>query len=106
MHARDPSGRTPLHHAARSSGAAGLVAILLDAGADPNATARFGLTPLRETALNNDVAAARLLLDAGADPRATTPDGRSALDLAVGWDAGHLAPLIRRAVRGEGGGDA
>ncbi|MES2463622.1 MAG: ankyrin repeat domain-containing protein [Armatimonadota bacterium] len=55
------------------------VAALLAAGADPNATAKNGMTMLMYAAYMNEVEAARLLLDHGAEINATIRDGTTAL---------------------------
>ena len=64
-------GGTPLHWAASNSVKPGAIAVLLDAGADPNARDVEGLAPLHWAASDSiepDVLAA--LLAAGADPNA------------------------------------
>jgi ankyrin repeat protein len=48
-----------------------MAAFLLDRGADPNARAAGGETPLHYAARFGDVSLARLLLDRGAEPRLT-----------------------------------
>jgi ankyrin repeat protein len=57
---------TPLHCAARGAGAA--VKVLLEAGADPNACIKRGVTPLYTAAYNGNLEGCRLLLAAGAHP--------------------------------------
>ena len=57
---------TPLHVASRK-GAAGVVRVLLDAGADPSAMASTGSTPLHLVAGAGSAEGARHLLDAGAE---------------------------------------
>ena len=63
---RDRIG-TPLHHAA-ARGQAAVVALLLEAGADPNALTRYGATALHRAAWRGDRASVERLLAAGADP--------------------------------------
>jgi ankyrin repeat protein len=61
------------------------VRLLLESGADPNASAGFGgYTPLMLAAYseNSDAATVELLLQAGADPKATAPSGETPLSLA------------------------
>jgi uncharacterized protein len=72
---------TPLIAASAGSHAA-IVAMLLEAGANPNARQRHGFTPLHSAAQNGDVASVEALLAAGADPTATNDDGATPLALA------------------------
>jgi ankyrin repeat protein len=68
VHHRDQWGLTALHYAGRH-GHAAVAALLLRAGADPNAAdPAYGFTPLHEAAAGGHLAAARLLLAAGANP--------------------------------------
>ena len=59
-----PTGYTPLHDAA-SRGAVGVIAAMLDGGADPGMRNREGSTPLHIAAYNGHVAASELLLSRG-----------------------------------------
>jgi ankyrin repeat protein len=72
---------TPLHSAAAGRHA-GVLDVLLEAGADPNARQSGGWTPLHAAARNGDVASVRLLLAAGADPAAANDDGMDVLESA------------------------
>ena len=72
---------TPLN-AAASARHATVVALLLEAGADPDAVQRGGWTPLHSAAHNGDARTVELLLAHGADPSAVDDDGRSIGDLA------------------------
>jgi len=72
---------TPLHSAAAGSHS-GIVKLLLEHGADPNAAQDGGFTPLHSAANNDDRESAEALLEAGADPTLKTDDGRTAADLA------------------------
>ncbi|PAW77778.1 MAG: hypothetical protein B9S27_08050 [Opitutia bacterium Tous-C8FEB] len=91
-------GTTALHWAARhddlETGRA-----LLAAGADANATNRYGLTPLALAAMNGSGAFVELLLAAGADPERAQPGGETPLLTAA--RAGRIeavnALLARRA---------
>ena len=80
--ARNESIRvTPLHSAAAGSHA-GIVKLLLEAGADPNAAQDGGFTPLHSAAQNDDRESAEALLEAGADPARPSDDGKTPRDLA------------------------
>jgi len=86
-----------------------VVRLLLEHGADPNATLDGtimqrhhtggdsalgkGATPLMRAAKSGDVEVMQLLLDAGADPHATMPNGTTPLMLAagLGWRDGSPA---------------
>ena len=74
VNAADPSGSTPLHHAAGFGNLAIMKALLAN-GAAVNAKNRRASTPLHWAIL--DEAKVRLLLDAGADKNARQADGRS-----------------------------
>ena len=56
--------------------------LLLEAGADVNAAARWGATPLLSAVDRGQAEAVRLLLAAGADPGVTATNGETALSLA------------------------
>jgi uncharacterized protein len=84
LHAR------PLHSAAAARELA-VCALLLEAGADPNAHQHGGYTPLLEAAQQGNTALAELLLRHGADERVRLEDGRSAAELAEQAGAKGLA---------------
>jgi hypothetical protein len=67
---------------------------LLDAGTDPNARDRDGLTPLMWAAAMGPPDLVALLLRRGADANATTPEGITAWQLAVGDD---VIQILRQA---------
>ncbi len=81
--ARDKSGYTPLHYAARE-GRAKLAEYLIGAGADPNAsTNKDGSRPLHLAVRRDHVAVVRTLLNKGADVNAKDGEGSSALHYAA-----------------------
>ena len=86
INARDHSGRTPLHVAARSSNSS-VLAALLDAGADLKARDRAGGTALHRAAESNqDPAVITALVGAGLDPMAEDAQGTTPLDQAVSYN--------------------
>jgi ankyrin repeat protein len=76
VNARSDDGRTPLFIAARRSGSADVVKMLLEHGANPLAKAS-GLTgpatPLTEALFAGDETVFRLLIDKGIDPKTAGP---------------------------------
>jgi hypothetical protein len=64
-----------------------VIEYLVDAGADPNAAALGGVTPLHRAVRNRCSAAVEALLRAGADPRAANDHGSTPSDLAR-WTTG------------------
>lgn len=97
---QDGGWRTPLHAATDWPGyfpdAPATVALLLDAGADPNhdSGGDHPETPLHWTASTDDVDVARVLIDGGA--RLEIPGGSigTQLDNAVGYGCWHVARLL------------
>jgi ankyrin repeat protein len=75
-------GRSPLHYAQDPRAAR----MLLERGADPNAQANDGSTPLHECAEYGNVETARLLLAAGADACLSDSSGRTPRDVARAQD--------------------
>jgi ankyrin repeat protein len=55
---------------------------LLDAGANPNTTGGFGMTPLMHAAGNREIEVVRLLLSAGANVTTVDALGKNALHSA------------------------
>jgi len=109
---RSADGFTALHFACFLGGAPA-AAVLLEAGADPNAPAEndSGVRPLHSAAAARDAEAARLLLEAGADPDGTQAGGHTALHAAALHDDDALAALLLRhgadpALRSDQGADA
>ncbi|HZU81190.1 MAG TPA: ankyrin repeat domain-containing protein [Acidimicrobiales bacterium] len=91
VRARNRRGAEPLHYAAdggpsddRDSGEQrDVIAYLIDAGADPNATDKSGVAPLHRAVRNRCSAAVEVLLDMGADPLRMNKSGSTPLHLAV-----------------------
>lgn len=77
----------PLHSAVAGNHA-DVAAVLIEAGADVNATQRHGWTPLHGAAQNGATGTVERLLAAGADSAARNDDGVTAADLAR--QAGHV----------------
>lgn len=76
VNARSADGRSPLFIATSRFGAAPVVKLLLDRGANPSIVAhtyRGPATPLRNAADAGDESVVRLLLERGADPNAIGP---------------------------------
>ena len=94
--AKDRRGAEPLH--AATMGAPGnstwnprrqqeVISCLIEAGADPNAAAVGGVTPLHRAVRNRCSAAVETLLRAGADPGLRNKGGSTPADLAH-WPTG------------------
>ncbi|MEA2763667.1 MAG: uncharacterized protein QOK07_71 [Gemmatimonadaceae bacterium] len=90
--ARNRRGAQPIHYASigqpgserwNPRAQAAIVAYLLRAGADPNATDKSGVTPLHRAVRTRCAAAVRVLLANGADPRRKNGSGSTPLHLAV-----------------------
>jgi uncharacterized protein len=87
----------PIHSATAASEPAArleLTELLLDKGADPNATQEGGFTPLHAAAQHGDADVASLLLARGADAGAATDDGKTAAAIAQEHGQDELAELL------------
>jgi ankyrin repeat protein len=91
VRARNRRGAEPLHAAVIGVPGASnwnparqrsIIEYLIDAGADPDASALGGITPLHRAARNRCSAAVEALLRAGADPGASSHRGSTPSDLA------------------------
>jgi hypothetical protein len=65
------------------SAQAATIAHLIEAGADPNATDKSGVTPLHRAVRTRCAAAVKALLEAGADPRRKNNSGSTPILLAT-----------------------
>lgn len=92
VHARNRRGAEPLHYAADGmpgspswdpAAQAATVACLIDAGADPNAVDKSGVTPLHRAVRTRCTGAVRALLKGGADARRRNKNGSTPMMLAT-----------------------
>jgi uncharacterized protein len=81
--AADNALRVAPLHAAASVGDVETMRLLLDRGADPNASHQLGFTPLHAAAANGNIEMAKLLVARGADRHARTDDGKDAATIAA-----------------------
>jgi ankyrin repeat protein len=88
---------TALHAALAGRGGLRIVSRLLAGGADVNARAGGGYTPLHIAAFEGDAATLNTLLAHGAEAEARADDGKTAL--AIAEERGHT--LAARRLRGE-----
>jgi ankyrin repeat protein len=70
--------------------------LLIEAGADVNAAAWRGATPLMQAVAAEEVDMVRTLLDRGANPSAKTPSGQTALDLARKKNATAIIAILEK----------
>ena len=92
IRATNRRGAQPLHAAVfgnpnsptwNPAGQCAVIALLVESGADPNAVAVGGVTPLHRAVRNRCSAAVELLLHMGADPGLRNDSGSTAADLAL-----------------------
>lgn len=91
VRARNRRGAEPLHYAADGGpssdrdwdGQREVIAYLIEAGSDPDATDKSGVAPLHRAVRNRSSVAVEALIDNGADPRLTNKSGSTPLHLAV-----------------------
>ena len=79
---RSPKGRTPLMIACAYYSGKTICGMLIEKGADVNATANDGITALMLAASNAKLDVVQLLLKKGAKPNAKDTNGKTALDYA------------------------
>ncbi|BFG16005.1 hypothetical protein CerSpe_022790 [Prunus speciosa] len=91
----DLDGSTLLHLACETADI-GMLELLLQYGANVNATDSRGQTPLDRCILRGRNTFAKLLLSRGADPRALNGDGKTPLELAVesNFDDGEVLAIL------------
>lgn len=93
----DDYGQTPLHDAASGDwGNPTAVRVLLELGADPNASSQDGITPLMCAAEMGELECVELLCNAGADPTRTSLEGQTAMDLARQYPTSGREAVIQR----------
>lgn len=84
-------------HAAAAGKSRDIVALLLERGADANATFEGGFTALHSAAQAGDVEMAKVLLTAGADSNKRADNGQLPLDLALGQGHKPMVDLLMEA---------
>jgi ankyrin repeat protein len=80
---RTPDGRTPLMVTCIYNGDVNIFKLLLDKGADINATSKDDVTALMLAAMNEKIDVVNFLLAKGADPNMKDANGLTALDYAT-----------------------
>lgn len=93
-----PHGISLLSHAVVGKKASfDVFQLLVDAGADVNAAAWRGMTPLMQAVLVDEEEMVRVLLSRGANPSAKTPAGLTALDFARKRNSKAILALLEKA---------
>jgi hypothetical protein len=90
---RDLFNWTQLHHAAHDN-SLDIATLLIDRGADIEATNNDGRTPLLQAAHDNSLEVATLLINRGADIEATNNDGYTPLRFAAWENSLEVATLL------------
>jgi ankyrin repeat protein len=88
---------TPLHSAA-ARGHAGIVKLLLQHGADPDALQERDFTALHAAAQNGDVESIQALLFHGADAHAKTSEGKTPLDYASEAGKAEAVKILKQGI--------
>jgi uncharacterized protein len=94
--ARNAQKVTALHGAVARRDV-GIVKMLLEAGADPNARQERGFAPLHDAAANGNTALVELLLTHGALADAKADDGRTPADMAAERGQKEVIETLRKA---------
>ncbi|HOI90065.1 MAG TPA: ankyrin repeat domain-containing protein [Candidatus Rifleibacterium sp.] len=95
VNAADSAGETALHIAARN-GLVGVIATLLQCGANPDCRNQAGETPLHLCGGSLAHLAAQVLLVGGANPALARNDGRLPIDMAASASNALLVNMIKR----------
>lgn len=96
---RNSNGNQPLQ-AAAAGRQAEAVAVLLEVGADADASIEGGFTALHAAAANGDVGLARMLLEAGARVDAKAKGGKTPMELAIEADHADIVDMLEDATAG------
>ncbi len=91
---QDADGKTPLHKGVWGSPKPGIVQLLLEYGAEPNAVNKCRYTPLHWAAKHGHFESVQLLLAKGADRSQANANGDTPLDLAIRWGQDNVARLL------------